>query len=34
MAIIHPDIHDKLAALGLPMTPLYRDERRVVVRKP
>jgi hypothetical protein len=34
MAIIHPDLLEKLSARGLAMTPLYRDERRVLVRKP
>ena len=34
MAIIHPDIHEKLATQGLAMTLLHRDERRVLVRKP
>jgi len=34
MAIIQPDIHEKLVSLGLPMTPIHRDERRVVARKP
>jgi 4-amino-4-deoxy-L-arabinose transferase-like glycosyltransferase len=34
MAIIHPDIHDKLSTRGLAMTLLHRDERRVVVAKP
>jgi 4-amino-4-deoxy-L-arabinose transferase-like glycosyltransferase len=34
MAIIHPDIHEKLATQGLAMTLLHRDERRILVRKP
>ena len=34
MAIIHPDLHEKLSRRGLAMTLLYRDERRVLVRKP
>ncbi|NJD87107.1 MAG: glycosyltransferase family 39 protein [Betaproteobacteria bacterium] len=34
MAIIHPDIHEKLATRGLAMTLLHRDERRIVVAKP
>ncbi len=34
MAIIHPDIQEKLATRGLAMTLLHRDERRVVVAKP
>jgi 4-amino-4-deoxy-L-arabinose transferase-like glycosyltransferase len=34
MAIIHPDIHEKLANQGLAMTLLHRDERRILVRKP
>ncbi|MGE0357891.1 MAG: phospholipid carrier-dependent glycosyltransferase [Burkholderiales bacterium] len=34
MAIIHPDLLDRLTARGLAMTLLYRDERRVLVRKP
>ena len=34
MAIIHPDIHEKLASQGLAMTLLHRDERRILVRKP
>ncbi|HEX4944669.1 MAG TPA: phospholipid carrier-dependent glycosyltransferase [Usitatibacteraceae bacterium] len=34
LAIIHPDLHEKLTARGLAMTLLHRDERRVVVRKP
>ncbi len=34
MAIIHPDLHEKLSTRGLAMTLLYRDERRILVRKP
>lgn len=34
MAIIHPQLHEKLSTRGLAMTLLYRDERRVLVRKP
>ncbi len=34
MAIIHPDTLEELARQGLAMTPLHRDERRVLVRKP
>lgn len=34
IAIIHPDLQEKLSARGLAMTILYRDERRIVVRKP
>jgi 4-amino-4-deoxy-L-arabinose transferase-like glycosyltransferase len=34
MAIIHPDIHGKISTRGLAMTLLYRDERRILVRKP
>lgn len=34
MAIIHPTLHEKLVTRGLAMTLLYRDERRIVVRKP
>ncbi len=34
MAIIQPDAYEKLTASGLPMTLLYRDERRALVKKP
>lgn len=34
MAIIHPDLHEKLSTRGLAMTLLHRDERRILVRKP
>jgi 4-amino-4-deoxy-L-arabinose transferase-like glycosyltransferase len=34
MAIIHPDLLEKLSARGLAMTLLYRDERRALVVKP
>jgi hypothetical protein len=34
MAIIHPDLHEKLSSRGLAMTLLHRDERRILVRKP
>ncbi len=34
MAIIHPDLHEKLTSRGLAMTTLHRDERRILVRKP
>ena len=34
MAIIHPDLHERLSDQGLAMTLLHRDERRMLVRKP
>ncbi len=34
MAIIHPDLQVKLTALGIAMTPLYGDDRRILVMKP
>jgi hypothetical protein len=34
MAIIQPDAIESFRASGLPMTLLYRDERRALVRKP
>jgi 4-amino-4-deoxy-L-arabinose transferase-like glycosyltransferase len=34
MAIIHPDLHEKLSHRGLAMKLLYRDERRILVGKP
>jgi 4-amino-4-deoxy-L-arabinose transferase-like glycosyltransferase len=34
MAIIHPDIHGKLASRGLAMTLLHRDDRRILAAKP
>ena len=34
MAIIHPDLYEKLSSRGLAMTLLHRDERRILVRKP
>jgi len=34
MAIIHPDLHEKLSHRGLAMKLLHRDERRILVRKP
>ena len=34
MAIIHPDLMEKLSDRGLAMTLLHRDERRALVRKP
>ncbi len=34
MAIIHPDLHEKLSHRGLAMKLLHRDERRILVSKP
>ena len=34
IAIIHPSLVERLAALGMGMTILHRDDRRVVVTKP
>jgi 4-amino-4-deoxy-L-arabinose transferase-like glycosyltransferase len=33
-AFIHPDAHQALEKLGLPMTVLHRDERRMLIVKP
>jgi 4-amino-4-deoxy-L-arabinose transferase-like glycosyltransferase len=34
LAIMHPDIHQKLQSQGLPMQLVHEDPRRVLVRKP
>lgn len=34
MAIIHPDLLDRLSSRGIAMTLLHRDERRALVHKP
>ncbi len=34
VAIIHPEIHEKLSSRGLAMILLHRDQRRILVRKP
>ena len=34
LAIMQPDLYEKLKAQGLPMQLLHADSRRVLVRKP
>jgi uncharacterized protein YoaH (UPF0181 family) len=34
LAIMQPDLYEKLRAQGLPMQVLHEDSRRVLVRKP
>jgi 4-amino-4-deoxy-L-arabinose transferase-like glycosyltransferase len=34
VAIIQPDLYESLVARGLPVTLVYRDERRALVKKP
>lgn len=34
LAIMHPEHFDELRARGLPMIPVHRDPRRILVRKP